>query len=337
MLKYLISGATGYIGSLLVKKLYEDIKDNEFVTCILLVRNVETAKKYYKEVLMPKREFSIIFVEWDMLDNKFGAEYIFEQIYKNGIKKIDYIVHCAAVTSSQIMLNNPVEVSKGIINGTQIILDIAKNVNPKHMVCLSSMEAYGVVEDIGRPRREEELGLLDLESARNCYPLAKRMQEHFCYTYYREYGVPVSVARLAQTFGKGIRKEDNRVYMQFARAVRDKVDIVLKTAGKSYGNYCSGSDVIDAIFLIISKGIPGECYNVVNEENTMSIREMAELVVDKISNGEISVRIDTEDESVTGYAKDTKLRMSGEKLRDLGWSPKKTIIDMYMEILEEII
>jgi nucleoside-diphosphate-sugar epimerase len=146
----------------------------------------------------------------------------------------------------------------------------------------------------------------------------------------------VKVARLAQTFGIGARMDDNRVYMQFARAAYENKDIVLKTQGLSVGNYCAADDAVNAIFTILEKGVDGEIYNVVNEENTMCIRDMAELVASEIAHGKISVVVETEDSGKTGYAADTALRMSGEKLRHLGWKPTKNLVQMYRDLVTEL-
>ena len=213
---------------------------------------------------------------------------------------------------------------------------LARKKQIKDMVYLSSMEVYGLVNDIGRMRMEGELGDVDLFSSRSCYPLGKRMAEHYCYLYQQEYGIPVKIARLAQTFGKSIRLDDNRVYMQFARAAYEGRDIVLKTKGDSMGNYCASDDAVDAIFTILYHGKAGEAYNVVNEANTMCIRDMAELVAGHIAGGQIDVRMELEDSGTTGYAPDTGLRLSGEKLRKLGWYPAKKLTEMYQDVIQEL-
>lgn len=205
------------------------------------------------------------------------------------------------------------------------------------MVYLSSMEVYGKIDcRDGHRVKEEEVGRGEIEllSARSCYPLGKRMAENLCYSYYKEYGVPVKTARLAQTFGRRILPEDNRVFAQFARAAGHREDIVLHTRGGSMGNYCDIDDAVRGIMTILKKGADGEAYNVVNEENTMTIRQMAELVADKVANGKIKVTYEISDENARGYAPNTGLRMSGEKLRALGWEPQKTLYDMYRDIME---
>lgn len=319
---YLITGVTGYIGSLLVKRLIEQPEyASGMIRIIGVVRSVDKAVKMFAESDCTY----VTFVEADISN----AETLMKQVKE----PVDYIIHCAAVTTSAYMISNPVETADGIVLGTKNLLDFARYKTVKGFIYLSSMEVYGNVTDIGRNRCEEELGEILLESPRSCYSLGKRMAEHYCHIYHKEYSVPIKIARLAQTFGVGVRPEDNRVYMQFARAAYEKRDIVLKTQGFSVGNYCASDDVVNAIFVIMQKGVDGETYNVVNEENTMCIRDMAQLVAREIANGEIVVKVRTEDLAKTGYAPDTELRMSSEKLKELGWRPTKNLVQMYRDVL----
>lgn len=320
MTHYLITGATGYIGSMLIKELYKNAEDvGAAIKVTALVRDARRGN-----LMLPQE---VVLVEADITD---------VTIVNMVQEPIDYIIHCATTTASAVMVSNPVETADGIVLGTRNMLELARQKCVKGMVYLSSMEVYGNVPDIGRTRTEEELGEIPIESVRSCYPLGKRMAEQYCYSYAKEYGVPVRIARLAQTFGVGVRPEDNRVYMQFARAAVSGQDIVLKTLGLSVGNYCAIEDAVSAILLLLEKGENGESYNVVNEENTMRIREMAELVAVQVADGRIRVRIEPESAEKTGYAPDTGLRLSGEKLRTLGWRPTKGLAEMYRDVLQTL-
>ena len=88
--------------------------------------------------------------------------------------------------------------------------------------------------------------------------------------------------------------------------------------------------------IILEKGADGEVYNIVNEKNTMTICEMAQLVASKIAKDRIKVEIRCEDNRKTGYAPKTGLRMSSEKLCALGWIPQKSLIEMYEDVIGEI-
>ena len=317
MTTYLITGVTGMIGGLVMQKI---LRSEEYilgnVKIIAIVRNVSKFQEIYCEMDCK----NVVVIEQDICKEICVDE------------NVDYIIHCAASTQSAFMISNPIEVADGIMLGTRNVLELAKGKNIKSMVYLSSMEVYGVVEDDKR-RDENELGNIVLTEARSCYPLAKRMAEHYCNIYFKEYNVPVKVARLAQTFGVGVRPTDNRVYMQFAKAVVDHTDIVLKTDGTSIGNYCDSGDVIKAIFLLLEMGENGEIYNVANENNTMSIREMAELVAKTFGEGKTQVLLKPENRDVTGYASNTLLRLSSKKIEELGWKPEKDIISMYENII----
>jgi len=76
--------------------------------------------------------------------------------------------------------------------------------------------------------KENDLGSLSLSKTRSSYPQAKRTAELYAYSYNMEYGIPVKTVRLAQTFGPGVSLKDNRVFMQFCNAIRNKEDIVLQ-------------------------------------------------------------------------------------------------------------
>lgn len=249
----------------------------------------------------------------------------------------DYIIHCASETKSKNMIDFPVETSIGIVDGTKNVLELAKRCRVKSMVFLSSMEVYGSADTFGCRRIcEDELGHVDLFNVRSCYPMAKRMAESLCYYYFMEYGLPVKIARLAQTFGKGVPKNDNRVFAQFAKSVINNSDIILNTDGMSMGNYCDISDTIHAIMILLERGTDGESYNVVNEDSTMTIREMAELVANDIAQGSIKVVVNGFVPNQFGYASQTKLRLSGKKMSDLGWKPKKTLKQMYLDLINEM-
>ncbi len=316
MKTYFITGATGYIGSMLVKYIKETDRQAGIV--------VPVRDKAKAENMLP---FDIQVIEVDLLDREKMASLNLN---------CDYIVHCASVTASAQMISHPVEVTESIVNMTQNVLEFAKRHPVKSMVYLSSMEVYGSIAcQDGRRTMEEEAsrGTVELLSSRSCYPLGKRMAENICYSYFKEYNVPVRIARLAQTFGEGVLPYDRRIFAQFARAVREGSDIVLHTAGNSMGNYCGIHDALSGIVTILEKGENGEAYNVVNEANTMTIRRMAELVAGEIAGGRIRVVCDIAKGDGCGYAADTALCLSGEKLMSLGWKPKESLKDMYRQLV----
>lgn len=319
MKTYFITGVTGYIGSTLIRRLLQE-EPKPYI--IAPVRDKQAALRLFPT--------GVEFLQMDLCDRQ-----CVEQLSDRS-RNIDYMIHCASITKSAEMIAHPVEVIESIVNSTQNILEFARRCQIESMVYLSSMEVYGKIDcGDGHRVKEDEVsrGEVEILNARSCYPLGKRMAENICFCYYKEYGVPVKIARLAQTFGGEIKDTDQRVFAQFARAAQRGEDIVLHTRGTSMGNYCDIGDAVLGIMTILNKGMDGEVYNVVNEENTMTIRQMAELVAEQITNGKSRVTYEMPEDNVYGYATDTGLRMSGEKLKRLGWKPQKTLYDMYCDIV----
>ncbi len=314
--KYLITGATGYIGSMLAGHL---MQQNMYVAAI--VRDVDKARRMLPE-----------------LSEIISADLTDREAMENISGDYDYIIHCASMTKSEDMINRPLEVTESIVDATRNVCELALRSHVKSMVYLSSMEVYGRIEMPENRKCTEEdapFGVVDIHSARSCYPLAKRMAENICCCYCREYGLPVKIARPAQTFGKGVLSSESRIFAQLARCAVENRDIVLHTEGNSMGNYCDIEDAVEGILTVLLKGGAGEAYNIVNESCTMRIRQMAELVC-KLAGGKISVKTDIPESNIYGYAEDTELRLSSEKLRKLGWIPRGGMEDMYRDMIDEM-
>lgn len=319
----LVTGATGLIGSLLIKTLvFCNKRHNLNINIIGLARNVDRVNSYFGELL---KEESLKFIYND-INSKIETTY-----------NIDYIIHTASVTASKIMVTYPVNTITTSVLGTKNVLDLAVEKNVKGVVYLSSMEVYGITDKTLEYVREDNLGYIDLSSVRSSYSESKRMCELLCVSYASQFNLPVRIARLAQTFGAGISKEENRVFAQFAKCAINNKDIILHTLGKSEGNYCYTRDAIRALLLLLYKGKNGESYNISNEETHTTIANMAEMVCEKFGKGNIKVVFDIpENNLIYGYAPEVKMKLSSEKMRDLGWSPEVSLEEAYSRMIQSM-
>lgn len=312
----LITGATGLVGSLLVKAFsYANDSHGTSATIYAVVRNKAKAE----DVLDGYLSNAINFVEQD-LSEAFTAK----------LPKIDYIVHAAAITQSKIMVQRPVEVINTSLVSTQGLLRLAQADFAK-MLYISSMEYYGTLPE-NTLATEDKLGYIDLSSARSCYPESKRMCECMCNAYAQQFGVDVCSARLAQTFGAGVLEGENRAFMQFLRSALANENIALKTTGLSETNYVNSIDAIKAILTLLASGVSGEAYNVVNEKTHSTIRDVAQLVIDEFSNGTSHLVFDIDANNTSGYAADVKLQLCANKMEALGWSPQYGLIDSFKQL-----
>ena len=312
-----ITGATGLIGSLICKALlWANKKMNLDVEVIAIVRDVSKASQ--------------IFLEYG---NSNSLKFICLDLSKTNLVNIDncdYIVHAAAITNSRTMVEQPVDVIKMSVKSTMTMLDLAKTTRAK-LLYISSMEIYGSINQ-GEIADEMVLGYLNLASPRSCYPESKRLCEVLCNSYVKQYGADVCIARLAQTLGAGILPGENRVFAQFARSAMAGEDIVLKTKGKSEGNYINSIDCVSALLLLLAQGNQGESYNVVNEESHGTILEVANLVKLLLGNSKSKIICQIDTLNSSGYAPDVHLRLSCNKLRKLGWKPMFSLSDSFMQL-----
>lgn len=243
---------------------------------------------------------------------------------------VDHIFHCAALAKSPDMASNPVGVAETSLKGAWNALSLAREKRPKSVVFLSSMEVYGATDPALPVVTEKDMGTIDVEDPRSCYPESKRMGECLGACFHAQYGVPVKMARLAQTFGAGSSVEDTLVAIQFARNAMAGEDIILHTEGRSRGNFCYISDAVRALLFVLLKGKNGEAYNIANPAACVTIREMAEIVAADVCGGEVSVVVNPPSDILKrGYARDVTRRLGTEKLERLGWVPTHGLAEMY--------
>lgn len=309
---FLITGATGLIGSTFVHCL---LALDKGISIIAPVRNAQ--KMHY---LFDSKELeSIDFFESDLIDEDYSH-----------IKTVDFIIHCAAPTSSRFFVEKPVETFDFIIKSTSNLLDYAKKKDIKSFVFLSSLEVYGTIDKMDTVT-EDVQGYWSITDIRSSYPIAKRAAENLCYLYSQEYFVPVKIARLTQTTGAAVAKDDNRVIVQFARLAAKGEDIILHTTGESARPYCYTTDAISALLYILLKGKRGEAYNVANPQTYISAKGLAEYLRDNYNK---NINIKYELNNNEGYAPISLLPLSVEKLKTLGWVPKYGLRDMFDKLME---
>ena len=305
--KVLVTGANGTVGSLCVKSLVAN-----GVNVVALIRNQDKANRIFQQELADKNLASKIAFLVQDIRTPISADL-----------KVDYIIHCASETASKAFVEHPVETILTTLDGTKNILEFAKTCGVKGAIFLSSIEVYGERHDTKETfTTENDLGFLNCLDLRSSYPEAKRMAENLCVAYANQFGVPVKIARLTQILSREFSKDDKRLIIQFARAVKNKENIVLHTKGETARNYCYVADAVSAILTILTKGATGEAYNVANPNDYYSVYELAKLLENE--HTKVVLEIDGKDR---GYAKTNQLHLDVGKLQKLGWAARCPVYD----------
>lgn len=307
MTRYLISGPSGLVGSCIIDKLKDENKTNSFV---LLTRNkVSVIDKYAND---NNKEV----IDWNDLCTR-------------EINDIDYVIHTAAPTDSSYFVNYPVETIDSIYKCTKLLLDkVGKKV--KSFIYISSMEVYGSLISEQKVR-ESDSGPLSLTSTRSSYPLAKQLSELLCYSYFREYNIPVKIARPTLVIPEIYAKTDNRLIPYALKCIEKGNDIVLNTDGESKRDYISSRDLASALMLILEKGNNGETYNISNEETFCSINQMLEILLREKRATDIKIR-HVINEKTKFYPKKQQICLDSSKLKNIGWKPEDTLNEMFRKV-----
>lgn len=304
----LVSGATGMIGSRIVN--YLTSLNDELaakIKVIALYRSEQKLKKVFGSVTA--RE-DIKFCLYDI--EKHEAFKLDSQV-----DKVDYIIHCAGIPGGAKMhLKDPVRLMTTIYNGTKTLLNIATEHHSKGFVYLSSYEVYG--NSFGDEMINESAPcFVDTMELRNIYAETKRFCETLTMAYAEKYNINTYCARLTSTFGSGVTYNDTRFFAEFARCIIENRDIVLKSTGGTIRSYLDVDDAVTAFLYILTDGKSKNTYNLTNMNNAISIKDMADKMI-QLSESSISVRFDIpNDADSTGYRKEGCTLINSEKLMSI--------------------
>jgi len=133
-----------------------------------------------------------------------------EYIYVEG--DLDCILHFASPASPVDYLHYPIQTLKVGSLGTHKTLGLAKAKKARYLLA-STSEVYG--DPQVNPQREDYLGNVDPVSPRGVYDEAKRFAEALTMAYHRYHGIDTRIARIFNTFGPRMRKDDGRVVPNF--------------------------------------------------------------------------------------------------------------------------
>lgn len=309
-----VTGSTGLVGSQVVRELVEaDEVMGLGLRVVLPVRSVDRAMALFEGCA------SVSFVPWEL-----G-----EELKLTG--ECDFLVHCACPTSSRGFAERPVETLLAIVDGTAACLNSARKAGCGAFVYLSTMEVYG--EPAAKPATESDLGPTDPTLPRSSYPVAKLAAENLVASFGKEFGMRTCSLRLAQTFGAGVRRDDGRVFAEFARSASAGEDITLLSDGSKRNCYLSVSDAASAVLTLLVSSVASDAYNAANPGTYCSIREMAEMVLSCFGAPSARVRFGSDPSRAATFRKGNDILLDCTRLCSLGWEPSEGLEDMYGQMI----
>lgn len=318
----MISGATGLIGSHVVKQI-DNINGmcQSGIKTVALYRDEQKRSKLAKELMNP------VFTEFIKCDVEGRIPY-------EGA--VDFIIHCAGFSGGTKMhLKDPVKVFDTGLNGTRNLLEFSATHSVQGFLYVSTYEIYG--DNSTEERITEDFPCqLDTFTLRNSYGEIKRLCESLLCAFSTKYGFNTYAVRLTSTFGNGVKYNDSRFFAEFARCVIEGRDIVLKSQGRTVRSYLDADDAALAFLYVIANGQNCNAYNLTNMNNEISIKDIAERIIN-LSGSNIKLIFDVpEDAHMLGLRKEGRTVMDASKLENLGWKPVWSLDDTLEKLIQSM-
>jgi nucleoside-diphosphate-sugar epimerase len=296
----LVTGAAGFIGSRLSRRLVEEG---------LSVVGVDNFTDYYPRwikdrnlaPLRNKRRFSL--VEADLAAADLSAV----------LKKTEAVFHLAAQAGvraswgahfSSYVRNN--------IEATQRLLEAAKDRPLRKFVFASSSSVYGLTRDL--PMTETSL-----PRPVSPYGVSKLAAEHLSLLYHASYGLPAVALRFFTVYGTGQRPD--MAFHKFFKAMLEGRRIPVYGDGRQTRDFTFVDDIVEACLAALDGGRPGRIYNIGGGHRVTLDRLFA--VFERISGRPVRV---AREAAQRGDVRDTFAAIDLAR-RDFGFSPRVRLDD----------
>ena len=288
----LITGGAGFIGSHLCEQL---LGFGNRIICLdnLITGNMDNISKF--------------------IDNK-DFEFVNHDITRPFFRKnIDEIYNLACPASPVHYQTNPIKTIKTCTIGVINILGLAKKNNAK-ILQASTSEIYG--DPQVHPQSEEYYGNVNILGNRSCYDEGKRCAETLFMDYNREHKLDIRIARIFNTYGPRISKNDGRVVSNFINQALKMDDITIYGDGSQTRSFQFIDDLIFGLIKMMECNFMGPL-NLGNPEE-VSIKNLAKMIINLTSSPSKIIH--------------TKLPEDDPKRRRPDISLAKTKLDWYPEI-----
>ncbi|RPB28316.1 NAD(P)-binding protein [Terfezia boudieri ATCC MYA-4762] len=307
--RILVTGGAGFVGSHLVDRLMLMGHD------VICVDNYFTGSKTNIAHWIGHPNFELI--RHDVVDPI--------------MLEVDQVYHLACPASPVHYQSNPVKTLKTGFFGTYNMLGLSKRVKARFLLA-STSEVYGSPEE--HPQREGYWGHVNCIGPRACYDEGKRVAEALAYSYARQDGVDIRVARIFNTFGPRMNWNDGRVVSNFILQALRGEDLTIYGDGAATRSFQYVHDLVDGLIKLMAS----DCTEPVNlgTPQEYTIEEFARLSIDLVS--EVRAGKETTKSKIIHLPPVTddppKRRPDITRAKErLGWEPKWKVREGMLETI----
>lgn len=169
----------------------------------------------------------------------------------NIYEELDFVLHFASPASPIDYQKAPIQTLKAGSLGTHNTLGLALAKKAKYVLA-STSEVYG--DPLVNPQPETYWGNVNTIGVRGAYDEAKRFSEALAMAYHRVHKVDTKIARIFNSYGEKMRKDDGRAVPNFITQALKNNPITVYGKGQQTRSFCYISDMVEGVYrLMLSK------------------------------------------------------------------------------------
>ena len=258
----LVTGAAGFIGSNLVKRLFHDVKDIKVVGIDSITDYYDVNIKYgrLKEIESLNRDW--IFVKANIADKSVVNE-LFEKY------NFSVVVNLAAQAGVRYSITNPDAYIESNLIGFYNILEACRHHEVEHLVYASSSSVYGSNKKVPYSTDDK------VDNPVSLYAATKKSNELMAHAYSKLYNIPSTGLRFFTVYGPAGRPD--MAYFGFTNKLREGKTIQIFNYGNCKRDFTYVDDIVEGVVRVMrhaperrrgEDGLPVPPYKVYNIGNS---------------------------------------------------------------------
>jgi len=305
MMKILITGGCGFIGSNFIRYILREHPDWHIVNLDKL-----TYAGNLKNLEDVARDPRYKFVRGDIADRE-----LVDRVFSEA--RPDAVVNFAAESHVDRSILDPSPFVETNIKGVQVLLEAARQYKVERFIQISTDEVYGSLGEIGKFTEDSPL------KPNSPYAASKAAADLLCRAYHKAYGVPVIITRSSNNYGP-YQFPEKLIPLMIRNALHRK-PLPLYGKGENVRDWLYVEDNCRAIDLVLQKGRVGEIYNIgggCEKRNIEVVRMICDILKDYPKTQDLKPKIQFI-EDPRGAAHDFRYALDCTKIKEkLGWEPQ---------------
>lgn len=261
----LVTGAAGFIGSNLVKRLFKDVKNIHVV-------GIDNMNDYYDVNIKKERLNEIELLignesgKWNFVEGNIADKALIDSIFEKF--HFSVVVNLAAQAGVRYSITNPQAYIESNLIGFYNILEACRHYPVEHLVYASSSSVYGSNKKVPYSTDDK------VDNPVSLYAATKKSNELMAHAYSKLYNIPSTGLRFFTVYGPAGRPD--MAYFGFTNKLREGKTIQIFNYGHCKRDFTFVDDIVEGVVRIMQHapeknlgedGLPIPPYKVYNIGN----------------------------------------------------------------------